>query len=89
MINLNHNLFGVKAESQIPSSFYVAQGATVETSVRCSILQNINAQLPTGPVVTVQAGLKCSLDIFYFHFPVLLHVIFEELADDTLNKHQL
>jgi len=44
LLKINFNLFGVQVEEQLPSSFYVADGSTMEAKIKCSILKgNINA----------------------------------------------
>lgn len=45
--------------------------------------------MPQGNMIVVQAGVKCSLDLFYFAFPVLLHTLFETVDPHQINKHQV
>jgi hypothetical protein len=77
-LKINNNLYGVQVKNPISSSFYVDNGSTVETKVDCSVNEgNFNAQLPQGGVMVVAAGIKCSFDLFYFQFPILIHTLFQ------------
>lgn len=78
LLKINNNIFGVEAVDQIQPSFFIAAGASVETKIRCSIMKgNQNGQIPQGMFV-VQAGIKCSYDLFYFSFPVLFQTLLQE-----------
>lgn len=89
LLKVNNNIFGVQAEEPIPSSFFVAMGGSVEVKVRCSIMKaNVGAQMPQGMFV-VQAGIKCSLDLFYFSFPVLFQTLLAEQDPNAINKHEV
>jgi vesicle coat complex subunit len=73
-IMFNKNSFGVSANTIniVPLS----QGDTRNTTVDCNINSN-NAEMknpPTCPYL-IQVALKCSLDVFYFQVPCLLHVL--------------
>ena len=54
-------------------------GCTAETSVLCTpIPANSQGEAPAKPPILIQAGLLCSLDLFYFETPVLAQVLFAE-----------
>lgn len=89
LLKINNNLFGVAAEEPILASFFVASGSAVETKVRCSIMKgNINGQAAQGMLV-VQAGIKCSCDLFYFSFPILFQTLLQEQEPTSINKHEV
>ena len=53
-MKINFNLLGVQVVEQFPASFFVANGSTVDTKIKCSILLgNVNAQEPNGNVIVV------------------------------------
>lgn len=90
VVKINNNLFGIQETVNVPASLYVPVGSTVDTKVLCTAYKdNFNGQLPQGNIITVQIALKCSADVFYFMFPVLLHNLFAQLDEGSLNKHQL
>jgi hypothetical protein len=89
-MKINNNLFGIINADPIPQNFTVSQGSVAKISIKCKISpQSSNPTPPQGSVIIVQAGLKCSMDLFYFNFPVLLHTMFEEQDPESLNKHKI
>lgn len=37
---------------------------------------------PSKPPITIQAGLMCSLDLFYFELPILAQVLFKDSTEE-------
>ena len=74
-ILFNKNSFGVTANgiNAIP----ISPGQNYTTIIDCNINSN-NADMKNPPSCPymVQTALKCSLDVFYFQVPCLLHVLF-------------
>ena len=99
LFKLNTNFFGYTVEQSVPQDLVVAPGTTVETHAIVNRTGATNGEPPQRPPILVQAGLMCSLDLFFFEMPVLAQVLFEKnpqngafanaLLDDWNNKaHQ-
>lgn len=73
---VNSNALGIEVAGEgFPSTFSLAGGASEQVRIQCRINSAAsNGQQISGNVLTVQAGLKTSNDLWYFSFPVLLHV---------------
>lgn len=95
----NKNSFGLTCGSI--SVIPLSPGQSFNTTIECSI-NSSNADMknpPTCPYM-VQTALNCSLDVFYFQIPCLLHVLFtstpiavtqaqcQQMATTIANKHK-
>ena len=76
MLKLNTNYYGIAEQENFPSSFFVARGASVTTRLTCKPNANCTQDPPKGAPILIQAGIKCSIDLFYFNIPMLAHMIF-------------
>jgi hypothetical protein len=73
-MKLNQNHFGVSLEEPLPPGFSLMPGESKQLALRCT-LSNPGGPAPQRPPVLIQAGIKCSLDLFYFTLPALLQVL--------------
>lgn len=95
----NKNSFGLTCGSI--SVIPLSPGQSFNTTIECSINSN-NADMknpPTCPYM-IQTALNCSLDVFYFQIPCLLHVLFtptpigvtqaqcQQMASSIANKNK-
>lgn len=79
----------------------LSSGQSFNATIDCTINSN-NADMknpPTCPYM-IQTALNCSLDVFYFQIPCLLHVLFtptpiavtqaqcQQMASSIANKHK-
>jgi hypothetical protein len=74
VLKLNSNHYGLEVKTQISPGFQVAPGQSSSCSVPLSKMTNLGQTAPTGPIVLVETGIKCSLDLFFFQVPMLLQV---------------
>lgn len=78
LFKANSNFFGFTVDQGIQQGLVLLPGSSVETSVLMTPKINATEGVPPSkPPITVQAGLMCSLDLFYFELPVLAQVLFK------------
>jgi len=82
-MKFNQNHYGLALEEAIPSSFLLQQGETKGLKLRCALGQGKGGPPPQRPPVVIQAGVKCSVDLFYFSLPVLLQVILSKQQPES------
>lgn len=76
-IFLNNNSFGVAVANQSQSGS-IAQGSSLTLKIPLELNNEKNDRKPPPSPFKLDVCFKCSLDVFYFSSPFLLHNLFSE-----------
>jgi len=82
VIQFNTNYFGLSIDPNCLSNLNISPGQSINYSVPIYINNPDQNSLPQGnPPFTIQTGLRCSLNEYYFMIPVMFCVLFEPQND--------
>ena len=88
-MKFNQNHYGFSLDEPFPPTFGLQPGESKNIKLRCSLGVSKGGAPPQKPPVLIQAGLKCSLDLFYFSIPALLQVTLAKQQADPNQVQKL
>ena len=78
VLQFNKNLFGIAIDPNCLSDIVLQQGQIIERIIPVEITQPDTTKIPQGnPPYTLQTGLRCNLNEYYFVIPIMFCVLFE------------
>ena len=78
-VQLNRNSFGITAG--MTAAQPVSPGQSAELRYDCSITQeNLDMSSPPTCPFKIQTAIKCSIDVYYFEVPCMLHNLLNHQA---------
>ena len=87
---MNQNPLGIEVVSDGFANYNNTPGVLEKVKIHCRLNSAAeNGQPISGNVITVQAGLRTSADLWYFQFPVLMHVCLQQQDPSLLDKNSL
>ncbi|TNV84540.1 hypothetical protein FGO68_gene17379 [Halteria grandinella] len=75
LMKLNQNHFGLALHDPFPTPFTLRPQESRSLTLTCHQNRAPGGPPPLRPPVLIQAGINCSLDLFYFTLPALLQVL--------------
>ena len=77
VIQFNKNYFGISIDPNCLNNINIQPGQSIEQFIPLLINQPDNSKIPqNNPPFTIQTGLRCNLNEYYFVIPIMFCVLF-------------
>ena len=78
VLQFNKNFFGISIDPNCLSDIVLQPGQIIERVIPIEIIQADTTKIPQGnPPCTLQTGLRCNLNEYYFVIPIMFCVLFD------------
>lgn len=90
IVQFNKNYFGLAIDPNCLTGITVNPGQSIDKVIELSLTQPDPSKQPQGnPPYTIQTGLRCSLNEYYFVIPIMFCVLFEpQMTLLTIEQYQ-